>query len=189
MAEKPATKICKYCKTEIAYDAKMCPHCRKRQRRKGSSLVIPVILGLIVIAMISKGSNSTSSTGVVSEKGSTTKSAKVETTAEVIEYTAYSVTDMMNDLKANALNASDKYKGKYVEITGKLSTIDSSGKYISLLPDDGSIAFIGVQCYLKKDEQKSKVASMTAEQTVTLRGKITNVGEVLGYSLDITEIN
>ena len=29
------------------------------------------------------------------------------------------------------MNASDKYKGQYVELTGKLNVIDSNGKYIS----------------------------------------------------------
>lgn len=87
----------------------------------------------------------------------------------------------------NALGASDKYKGQYLEITGRLGNIDSSGKYISLYSDD-EYAIIGVQCQIKNDEQRSKVASMTKGDTVTLKGKCTTVGEVLGYSVDIEEI-
>ena len=94
---------------------------------------------------------------------------------------------MMADLENNALGASDKYKDQYLEITGRLGVIDSSGKYISLYPDD-EFALIGVQCYIKNDEQKSKVSAMKKGDTVTLKGKCTNVGEVLGYSLDIEEI-
>ena len=30
--EKPTTKLCKHCKTEIPYDAKVCPNCRKKQK-------------------------------------------------------------------------------------------------------------------------------------------------------------
>ena len=30
--EKPTTKICKHCKSEIPYDAKVCPQCRKKQK-------------------------------------------------------------------------------------------------------------------------------------------------------------
>ena len=85
----------------------------------------------------------------------------------------------MSQLDSNAMGASDKYKGKYLEITGKLSNIDAAGKYIDL---------IGVQCYIKNDDQKSKIASMSKGDTVTLKGKCTDVGEVLGYSLDIEEI-
>lgn len=29
--EKPATKTCKHCKTEIPAGAKVCPQCRKKQ--------------------------------------------------------------------------------------------------------------------------------------------------------------
>ena len=47
--EKPTTKICKHCKTEIAYDAKVCPQCRKKQ---GGGLVKKVLIALGVIVVI-----------------------------------------------------------------------------------------------------------------------------------------
>ena len=50
---------------------------------------------------------------------------------------------MMSDLDSNAMGASDKYKGKYLEITGKLSNIDAAGKYIDLMAD-GDFEIIGV---------------------------------------------
>ena len=53
---------------------------------------------------------------------------------------------------------------------------------------DGDFEIIGVQCYIKNDDQKAKISSLTKGDTVTLKGKCTDVGEVLGYSLDITEI-
>ena len=87
---------------------------------------------------------------------------------------------MMSQLDSNAMGASDKYKGKYLEITGKLSNIDAAGKYIDLMAD-GDFEIIGVQCYIKN-------ASMSKGDTVTLKGKCTDVGEVLGYSLYIEEI-
>jgi hypothetical protein len=94
---------------------------------------------------------------------------------------------MMDALNNNAMGASDKYKGKYLEITGKLTNIDAAGKYIDLMAD-GDFEIIGVQCYIKNDDQKAKIASMSKGDTVTLKGKCTDVGEVLGYSLDIDEI-
>lgn len=42
--EKPTTKICKHCKTEIAYDAKVCPQCRKKQGGKLKWIIIAVVL-------------------------------------------------------------------------------------------------------------------------------------------------
>lgn len=47
--EKPTTKICKHCKTEIPYGAKICPQCRKKQGPGGCLITIIV---LVVIALI-----------------------------------------------------------------------------------------------------------------------------------------
>jgi aspartyl/asparaginyl-tRNA synthetase len=94
----------------------------------------------------------------------------------------------MDDLDKNALKAEKKYNDQYVELTGKLSNIDSSGKYISLNPSDDRFTIIGVMCYIKNDTQSDKVMEMEKGQSVTLKGKIKSVGEVMGYSLDIDEI-
>ncbi len=105
-----------------------------------------------------------------------------------IEYTHYDVSELVNDLNSNAMKAQSKYKDQYLEITGRLNNIDSDGTYISLEPTNDEWSFYGVQCFINTDEQKNKVMEMTIGDTVTLRGKCTVVGEVLGYSLDITEI-
>lgn len=194
MSKKNGTKLCKHCKTEIPASAKVCPNCRKKQ----GGIIKWIVIGIVVIAVIG------SLGGGGEEKTSTDKkedSASVESTSaskedssdekaevqEQIEYTPCTVNDMINDLENNAMNASDKYKDQYIEVTGKLSNIDSSGKYISLYPDD-DFAIIGVQCYIKDDEQKQVISKMSKGDTVTLKGKCTDVGEVLGYSLDIDSI-
>ena len=41
---------------------------------------------------------------------------------------------------------------------------------------------------IKNKEQKEIVKTLTKDQEITIRGKITDVGEVLGYYLDINEI-
>ena len=191
---KNVTKLCKHCKTEIPAGAKVCPNCRKKQ----GGIIKWIVIGIVVIAVIG------SLGGGGEEKASTDKkedSASIESTSaakedssdekaevqEQIEYTPCTVNDMINDLENNAMNASEKYKGQYIEVTGKLSNIDSSGKYISLYPDD-DFAIIGVQCYIKNDEQKQVISKMSKGDTVTLKGKCTDVGEVLGYSLDIDSI-
>lgn len=180
---KEKTKLCKYCKTEIPADAKVCPQCRKKV--KGGKLKWIIIALIVIIGVGGAAGGSNSGSGSNSAKSSSSDSTKE--TVKAIEYTSVSVNDMVTELNDNALSASDKYKGQYLEVTGKLSNIDSSGKYINLTPDD-QFAIIGVQCYIKNDEQKSKVASMKTGDTVTLKGKCKDVGEVLGYSLDIDEI-
>lgn len=42
--EKPTTKICKYCKTEIPYSAAVCPQCRKKQKKGPLSKIIIVLI-------------------------------------------------------------------------------------------------------------------------------------------------
>ena len=132
------------------------------------------------------GESDSKSGGSTTATSSTSSDQKKEEAAP-IEYTSVSVNDMMSDLDSNAMGASDKYKGQYLEITGKLTNIDAAGKYIDLMAD-GDFEIIGVQCYIKNDDQKSKISSMSKGDTITLKGKCTDVGEVLGYSLDITEI-
>ncbi len=57
--EKPATKLCKHCKTEIPYDAKVCPNCRKRV--KGGILKWIIII-LVVVMVINALGNDDSDT-------------------------------------------------------------------------------------------------------------------------------
>ena len=75
-----------------------------------------------------------------------------------------------------------------MELTGRLNVIDSSGKYISFVPTDDEFAIMGVQCYIKTEEQKAAVMEMSIGDTLVVKGKIKDVGEVLGYSLDIDEV-
>lgn len=183
------TKKCKHCKMDIPKDAKKCPHCRKKQKSGILKWVVLIlIIGVVIGAITDKsdsGSDKNTAATTSTEKKETATKQKEEATP--IEYTTVSVNDMMSDLDSNAMGASDKYKGKYLEITGKLSNIDAAGKYIDLMAD-GDFEIIGVQCYIKNDDQKAQIASMSKGDTITLKGKCTDVGEVLGYSLDIDEI-
>lgn len=188
------TKLCKHCQSEMPKKAKVCPQCRRKQGGKLKWIIIGIVV-VLIIGMAAGGGDdeskqaSESNTEQESAKAKKDKKkVKEDEPQEEISYAPYSVSQMMNDLDDNAMNAETNYKNQYVEITGILSNIDSSGKYISLFPEDNEYAFIGVQCYIKTDDQKSKVEKMSKGDTVTLRGKVTSVGEVLGYSLDIDEI-
>lgn len=111
-----------------------------------------------------------------------------EPTEETIQYLQISVGQLSAELDNNALKAKETYKNQMLEITGKLDNIDASGKYISLIGVDEYFSLKGVQCYAKNDYQKSQIMEMKTGDIITLRGKCTSVGELLGYSLDITEI-
>lgn len=50
--EKPTTKICKHCQSEIPYKAKICPHCRKKQ----GGVLKWVIISFVIICVIGSAS-------------------------------------------------------------------------------------------------------------------------------------
>ena len=184
---------CKTCGKEMAKSAKVCPSCGAKNKKPFFTKPwFIVIVALIIIGAIASGGKSKSgNTTAVADKTNSNNSEVKYTTAEsttiAIEYADYNVDDLMAQLEENALKASNDHKGENVRITGKLNNIDSSGKYISLVPNT-DFAIIGVQCYIKNDETKAKVAELSKDSLVTLTGKITDVGEVLGYSLNIDNI-
>ena len=184
--EETGTKLCRHCKTEIAADAKICPNCRKKQGLSGCLIIVIVVVVLAVLGAVSGGSNSG---GDSASSNSSSDSISSKDKDVVIEYTAYTVDDMMSELNNNAIAASEKYKGQYVEISGRLAAIDSNGAYISVLPANDQWAFVGVSCYLKSEEQKEVVKTLSKGDNIVVRGKITEVGDVLGYYLDIDSIN
>ena len=78
--EKPSTKLCKHCKTEIPFDAKVCPNCKKKQGASGCLIVIIVFLALCIIGALGSGgdnngtqdqNNSENQTQVVVENNNT----------------------------------------------------------------------------------------------------------------------
>ena len=184
---------CKTCGKEMARSAKVCPSCGAKNKKPFFTKPwFIVIVALIIIGAIASGGKSESgNTTAVADKTNSNNSEVKDNTAEsttiAIEYVDYTVDDLMAQLEENALKASNDHKGENVRITGKLNNIDSSGKYISLVPNT-DFAIIGVQCYIKNDETKAKVAELSKDSLVTLTGKITDVGEVLGYSLNIDNI-
>lgn len=102
-----------------------------------------------------------------------------------LDYVSVSVAQLVNDLDANALNAKDTYKGGYYRISGVVSTIDASGKYISLDPEGVMFNFTSVRCDLNDDAARDYVRQISTGDYVTVCGQITDVGEVLGYSIDV----
>ena len=184
---KDKMTTCKHCGQEIAASAKVCPHCGGKNKppiyKRWWFIAIIVIIVLAAIG----GSGSSDSSGSTSSTATSKTAVSSSSSEAAIEYTAYTVTELSEDLDSNALKAADKYKGQYVELTGRLSVIDSNGKYISIVDSTDEWAITGVQCYIKNDEQKPVVMDMSIGDEIVVKGKITDVGEVLGYFLDMTE--
>lgn len=170
---------CKNCGQEISTKAIVCPNCGVKNKKpfykRWWFITLAVILVIGIFSSMSNG-----------DKQATKEQGNEQQTNQEIVYTDYSVAQLITDLQDNALNAKNKYGGQYVRVTGKLSVIDSSGKYISI--DNGGFDFVNVQCYLKNDEQRAKIASMAKGDSITIKGKVKDIGEVMGYSIDIDEV-
>ena len=75
-----------------------------------------------------------------------------------------------------------------MEITGKLTNIDSDLSYISIGSTTDEWDFMTIQCFIKDQATKDIVKTLSKDDTIVVKGQITEVGEVLGYTLNITEI-
>lgn len=196
MAGKMTT--CKHCGAEIAAGAKVCPQCGGKNKKPLYKrpwfiiLIVVILLGAVGSAgggdkEPQEGVTTSGSQSMESQAGDAQSSEEPQ--EPEIVYTPYEVQNLMDDLQENALKAAQTYEDQYVELTGDLNVVDSSGKYISITPSGDQFAFIGVQCYLKSDEQRDVVMNSSIGDRLTVKGKITSVGEVMGYSLDIDEIS
>jgi RNA polymerase subunit RPABC4/transcription elongation factor Spt4 len=173
---------CKYCNNEIASKAKVCPHCGAKNKKPFYKAVwFYILIAVVVIGVSSSAMNSSSSSD------STPNSGTSEETA-TIEYTKVDIDELEDALENNAAAAKDTYNGQYLEITGRLGAIDSDLKYISLLSTTDDWDIVGIHCTIKNQETKDIVKTLSKDQTIVVRGKITDVGEILGYYLDIKEI-
>lgn len=178
------TKTCKYCRMPIAHNAKVCPYCARKQ---GINKLIIIVGCLVSFGIIYSFGKSSESGNITNPNITSQENDIIAPTEEEILYTSYTVDEMMEDLDNNPMSASEKYKDQYIQITGKLGNIDSDGKYISLLPKDG-VHIMGVHCSIKNDEQKQIIKNISIDDMMIIKGKCTNVGEVLGYYFDIDSI-
>lgn len=196
MAGKMTT--CKHCGAEIAAGAKVCPQCGGKNKKplyKRPWFIILIVVILLGAVGSAGGGDKEPQEGVTTagsqsmEPQAGDAQSSEEPQEPEIVYTPYEVQTLMDDLQENALKAAQTYEDQYVELTGDLNVVDSSGKYISITPSGDQFAFIGVQCYLKSDEQRDVVMNSAIGDRLIVKGKITSVGEVMGYSLDIDEIS
>lgn len=96
---------------------------------------------------------------------------------------------MLDELEENALKAETKYQNKYIEVTGKIASFDSDGSYISIEPVNADAwNFDRVTCDIKNESQRNFLLEKSKGDIVTIKGKVTSIGEILGYDIDIKEI-
>lgn len=171
-------KKCKYCKSEMDDKAKVCPTCKRKQPGIGKFILIAVIV-VVIIAIIG---------GATSEGDPANTGNAGNTDTTPVEYTAVELKTLFDDLHNNALKAEKDYQNAYVEVTGEISNIDSDGDYISIKEIGVMFTLDNMMCNIKDDAQLDVILTKSVGDTVTIKGKIKSIGEVLGYTLDIDSI-
>ena len=131
---------------------------------------------VLVIAMQAGGGSSDSNNSATDTATEAPAEPATEVTAQ----------KLITDLEGNALNAKTTWEDKRVKITGIVYNIDASGDYFSLRGDD-EFSFTNVTVNID-ESLVGAVSAFTIGQEVTVTGKITGVGEILGYSVDAESI-
>lgn len=178
---------CKKCGNEIDKKAVICPNCgckvKKPIFKKLWFWVIIVILAIVIGAAVGGNNETNNSSADVAS------SSQTESKAETKTYEKIELQTMIDDLKENALKAEKTYNNKYVQITGRITNFDSAGSYISIESvNAGDFNLDTVLCNIGNKEQLDLLLEKSTGDIVTIRGKVTSVGEILGYSVKIEEI-
>lgn len=182
--------ICKNCGKEMDNRAVICTNCgtmlKKKPIYKKWWFWVVIVLAIVIIG--AAGSSDSSDNNSSSNNNSSQQSSSSTKTEEIV-YETTDLRTMIDDLKSNALKAEKTYQDKYVEIKGKISNFDSDGDYISIEPVNADAwDFTTVMCYIKNDEQLNFLLEKSKGDTITIKGQITSVGEILGYSIKIAEV-
>lgn len=119
--------------------------------------------------------------------GSDSSATATETPEAKAKPSAVTAAKMLEDLKGNALKAKSTYEGKYLKITGKVYNIDASGDYFSVDGVNDEFTLTGIMMNIG-EEHLAQVQEFTVGQTVTVIGTVSDVGELLGYSVDVESI-
>lgn len=181
---KERLTTCDSCGAEIATSAKTCPQCGAKVKRPITKKWWFWVVVVVIIAAIVGGTSG-------SKSGDKPAPDEPMTPQQPISYTHYNVTELFDALKNNAMKAQSDFKDQYVEIEGYLDVVDSDGKYIGVgaAPDNYTYVLQSVHCNIKNDAQKQQIMNINTDSPIVVRGKITSVGEVMGFTLDMDSIN
>ena len=154
------------------------PPKKKRTGLKVFGGILAVIVLIAIVTNISGGDSSTEGASGSTSASSAPAAPEMDVTAET----------MLTDLENNALKAETTYKGKVVKVTGYVSNIDAQGNYFSVEGDPGKFRLVSVKANINPG-LKAQVAEFSMGDQVTFTGTVTDVGEILGYSVKVSEIN
>lgn len=171
---------CKACGKEIAKGVKKCPHCGKDQRnffmkhKILSGILILVLIGTIGSALGGGeeetgkiASNDTSQIAETTDK----ETEKVEEVKE--EVIVVSAAELSKAYEENEVRADKDYKGKMVEVNGKVENIGVvlDQTYVTLSAEK-DFSITSIQCFFKDESEIDKVSDLNEGDIITVKGKV-----------------
>lgn len=164
----------------------------KTSWKKGVKIGITVFFAIVLLAAIFGGSSSDSGSSSSQTQGqnNSSQSETQNNRQSARDYQTVSIRDMLDALESNALKAEDTYMDKYIQFTGYLDQIDSSGSYVTVKAMDADEwdFMASIECGIETEEQKNAVMEMNSGDKVTVKGKVTMVGDILGYYVEMDSI-
>lgn len=100
----------------------------------------------------------------------------------------YLIKDLYDEYDRNPMRATDKYVGKHVAISGKITEIDSSGSYVLICAEDDSEGENYIYCHLNTDELKNQIYDLSRGDMLTVRGKTSTMTILNKYQIDVYSI-
>lgn len=154
--QKPKTKICKYCKSEIPKDAKICPYCRKKQKSgKWAGIAVVLIVFIFIGIACSGGSDKPKKVATTSSSASVTSSAAQKSTSQKETPAAAK--------KEDTFTIGDTAEFDGIRVTLSSAILSKGGQYLK--PDDGKY-YLGlvfdIDNQSSKDIDISSIASFEA---------------------------
>ena len=150
---------------------------KKEKNSIARKIIAIIFIGCFIVAIkdyIKEGNLSSGSSG-----------SEVFSSKKEITYQPVDVRSLAYELKNNAAKAQNEYKGKYIEISGNIDHIDSDGD--SFTVNDGE--FISkIHCRIHNTKHTQIIINKSVGSPVKVKGQIKRVGNVLGYSIDVIEL-
>ncbi len=145
------------------------------------------------VSNVTESTVATSATNnVTSQSMGTTNSnnnSNTNTTANsTITYSEVDASVLLSDLQTNALRAEQTYQDEYVKVKGYLVNIDSDGAYFSIDDDTLDWDLISIMCDISTEDIRNEVSKLNINDYVEVKGQITEIGEVIGYVIDIDDV-
>lgn len=100
-------------------------------------------------------------------------------------YPHYDVTTLEMELFADPDAAREKYLGTYIEVTGVVDIIDSDTGFLRIRDPNNPFDLVGVICYFVSEDQKQQVSKISSGSELTVGGKMTIVGGIIGFAMDL----